>query len=450
MKFNVRPVVAYYSKQYSWWSQPAKEEMFQRVKMYIKRLKNFLEKMEPNIELLEPVVISSIDDLYSYHIREEVVKEADAILAINAGLGSQPVLVSLGDLGLPIVIVGFMSLVMGKSAEGFPGPEALDAYGELRRRGILVKLAVGLDDIISALRIFRCIKALRETKIIAFGTPASYIKDVITPIEYLERRMGVQIIVIALEELLNEYKKVAYEDVKERANELIKMAKCIDGFKEDYRKAIEDSIRLYIAMKNFIKRYNANAVTIDCFGFMDLIYRSVKIHRPPCIPLALLRDEGIPAACEADLDALMTMIILSILSGKPAFMGNPTYMAPHKGIIRISHCTAPLSILKEYEIVSFHESGYGATIRGYFKEGEVVTIARMAKFLSEMIITTGIIVRSKIEKTAECATRVEVRITNAREFVNKIVGDHHVMVLGDWRRELCDICDILGVRAVIL
>ena len=450
-RVRVRPIIAYYSKLYSWWSQPSKEEMLNRVRTYLDYLRDVLQK-ENGIELLEPIVVSSVDDLYDFSLREKIVKNTDILLAINAGLGSQPALIALGDLGLPTVILGLNSLKMKRRHEGFPGPEALDAYGELRRRNRLVKLAVGIKDLLSALRELRCLNVLRNARIISFGTPASYIRDVITPIEYLERKLGVKIMLIPLEELVEEYDKVSIDIKagKERMKHIIESAKRIAEFKEDYNKALEDGIRLYLAMKHFIRKYNASAVTIDCFGFIDLIYRRNKVLRPPCIALSLLRDEGIPAACEADLDALITMMIMSYISGRPAFMGNPTYMDLERNILRISHCTVPISIVREFDIASFHETGYGATIKGYFSEGEIVTIARVSKFLNEMVIARGTIVRSKVEDARECATRVEIKIKDLSKFAESVVGDHHVLVLGDWLREIQHVCTALGIKPIVI
>ncbi|MEM3465067.1 MAG: hypothetical protein QW566_01210 [Candidatus Jordarchaeales archaeon] len=42
----------------------------------------------------------------------------------------------------------------------------------------------------------------------------------------------------------------------------------------------------------------------------------------PCFAYVTLRDEAVPAACEADIISLLSMIILHYLTGKPSFMGN--------------------------------------------------------------------------------------------------------------------------------
>ena len=78
-----------------------------------------------------------------------------------------------------------------------------------------------------------------------------------------------------------------------------------------------ESASIHLALKKTINTESMNAVAVDC---IDPIYRNSK--RTPSILLTRLKDEGIPSAYEAYLNALLTMIILTFLSNKPAFMGN--------------------------------------------------------------------------------------------------------------------------------
>ncbi|RLE71103.1 MAG: hypothetical protein DRJ43_00490 [Thermoprotei archaeon] len=449
---NVRPVVSLYPKLYSWWRIP-EESVWRVARKLLGELREYLRARDARIRLLEPILISSIDDLYSQETRTRIVSGADAILAINAGAGSQPILIGLGDLGLPVVILGLASMgVEEREVEGIPGPEALDAYGELRRRGFSARLAVGFGDVLKWLRAYICLKGLKSSRIALFGTPASYIKEVVTPLEYLEGRLGLEFEVIPLEELIEAYEGTSAElsEVREVVKHVKGTASSIGAFKEDADKALVDAARLYLAMRNMLEERGATATAIDCFGFMDMVYERSGVLRPPCIALSLLRDEGIPAACEADLDALVTMIIMSAISGKPVFMGNLTYISPSKGVIRISHCTIPTSIVKSYDVVSFHESGFGATVRGRVEEGVEVTIARAAKWLDRMLIIRGKVLRSGVGGPLECATRVEVKVGGIERFVEEVEGDHHVLAYGDWSDVLCHVCRMLGTEPVVI
>ena len=51
-----------------------------------------------------------------------------------------------------------------------------------------------------------------------------------------------------------------------------------------------------------------------------------------------LRDEGIPAGCEADLDATLTMMLMQHLFDRPAFQHNPS-VDTEKNLYFGAHCT---------------------------------------------------------------------------------------------------------------
>lgn len=92
-----------------------------------------------------------------------------------------------------------------------------------------------------------------------------------------------------------------------------KASAMIDVTEED----IQHVARLQLAIVRFINRFDANTVAIDCIGLLKVVNVS------PCIVVEQLDDRGIPTSCEADLNSLFAKIILSYLSNKPAFMGNP-------------------------------------------------------------------------------------------------------------------------------
>ncbi len=68
-------------------------------------------------------------------------------------------------------------------------------------------------------------------------------------------------------------------------------------------------------------------------------------------------------------------ILLHYISGKPAFLNDPTY--PYDGITTCAHCTAPRKMNgRDYEpakIVTHFESNYGATPKVEFSKGQVIT-----------------------------------------------------------------------------
>lgn len=66
-----------------------------------------------------------------------------------------------------------------------------------------------------------------------------------------------------------------------------------------------------------MSEYRANAMTINCFADLE-----ARRFIPPCIALARLMDQGVPAGCEGDLNTLLTMMLFAFTSGEPSIMGN--------------------------------------------------------------------------------------------------------------------------------
>ncbi|RPH92586.1 MAG: hypothetical protein EHM72_17195, partial [Calditrichaeota bacterium] len=77
---------------------------------------------------------------------------------------------------------------------------------------------------------------------------------------------------------------------------------------------------LYAVFKDYLHDYQANIFTImDCMGAVMPISETTA-----CLTLSLLNDEGYPAFCESDFNAIPAGILLHYISGKPVFFNDPT------------------------------------------------------------------------------------------------------------------------------
>ena len=101
------------------------------------------------------------------------------------------------------------------------------------------------------------------------------------------------------------------------------------------------------------------------------------------------------AACEGDLNTLLTMMLFSFTSGEPLIMGNiylfrPEFgrrFPPPQGVIvedtkmylkdnkaRLIHDVIPLSLAtSKYKLEDFHNTGRGATAYATLRSDEVAT-----------------------------------------------------------------------------
>ena len=88
------------------------------------------------------------------------------------------------------------------------------------------------------------------------------------------------------------------------------------------------AMRFYLAVKELIGRQGLAAVTVGCYP--DLMGR-------PCLAASLLADEGIPLACEGDVNGAVGQLILTWLTGQPTH--NTDWLEPlEDGSVVFTHC----------------------------------------------------------------------------------------------------------------
>lgn len=188
-------------------------------------------------------------------------------------------------------------------------------------------------------------------------------------------------------ELMNTYLNVGEEDAEEIVDKILKNSYWVrEGIKlEDLIKAA----KIYIALKKLLNKYGADALAVNCFTIMlkDLN----ALPTTPCVVISLLNDEGIPAACEADLSSLLLQVIFKYLAGKPAWISDPV-IDFSDGSVTYAHCTAPTKMKgfteesEPYAIDTHDESGKPAVIRTKMSLGQVITVTQISPDFSKLYL----------------------------------------------------------------
>ncbi|NTW38192.1 MAG: hypothetical protein HGB17_19305, partial [Syntrophobacteraceae bacterium] len=102
------------------------------------------------------------------------------------------------------------------------------------------------------------------------------------------------------------------------------------------RATLETSAAMYLAEKAVLKKYNANAITINCLGG----FYGNHIHAYPCLGFHELLNEGLIGACECDIRSTATMVVLTAMTaGRPGFISDPVIDTAKRQII-YAHCVA--------------------------------------------------------------------------------------------------------------
>jgi len=199
---------------------------------------------------------------------------------------------------------------------------------------------------------------------------------------------------------------------------------------------------IYVAVKKLMKKYDANALTIDC-AYLP------SVELVPCVTAAMIIDEGFPFGCEGDTNQLIAAAMMMGVSDRASLMGNLFENALHKDIednqIVINHDVLPPSMACEgckINFRDFHEIHKGSTLYADLKK-EMVTIGGMNFDSSEMWISKGKVVWTK--DTVHCRLSIGFEVEDAKRIARESLGHHQVIVFGNYVDSIQMMCKFLGM-----
>ena len=151
---------------------------------------------------------------------------------------------------------------------------------------------------------------------------------------------GVRLTSIEARELIDRAKGYSDDEI---ASYLATAGARIRGLDKTPEKNKLDFARLFKAYDTYVKENNIGAVSSRCWP--DFF---TSFGTPVCAVLAMLGDDGVPAACEADSYGALSMFIGQSLTGKPTFFGDPVSLDEGENTVTLWHCgTAACSLARE-------------------------------------------------------------------------------------------------------
>lgn len=320
-------------------------------------------------------------------------------------------------------------------------------------------------------QIFNLLKARKnfaQTRILYptdWGWPAVASVSGINNPEGLKDQFGIEVITISYNELAKEMARVksdksAGDDASEMAETLFKNAShsYID------KKYVVNSMEFYQAVINLMKTYNCNAFTIECFEFCTSRLPQ-QWNITPCLIHTMLKDLGIPSACEGDLGGLLAMHMLMLTSNKSPHLGNMFYQTNGKGVLTVNHSVPGIMMngfdkpALPYQLGHFVESGWGTKAIVDFMNNDVkeVTVARMNPMGTGLLVLRGKLMSSQgwgedVPGCHDIANIVGVESGTAEEFVRKQTdyGNHLPWVYGDYAVQLKKLGELTGIDVVVV
>lgn len=322
-----------------------------------------------------------------------------------------------------------------------------------RRKGHRVTLLASsdYDELERALRVLRVIPMMRQTKILLFP-PAQGTKEACSPVE-IKKRLGADVVVIDQKDMDEMVAAADKEAVRAEVDAWTKGAKAIfESTKED----IEKAARISVVLDRLVQQQQADALAIGtCMGWLNRGF--------PCLGFARLRDRGIPAACEGDMDSLLTMTLLQYAIDRPGFQGNATFDTA-RNALWTAHCTAPLKMdgpqgeAAPYLLRGHSEvQGSGCVPEVQYRIGQTITRTKLIN-VDTFLASTGKIIDVPKKSVHGCRTQIVTEVrdagkmaanwSSALETEDAMTLLHRVVFYGDHMQSLRHLADLMDLHVV--
>ncbi|MFO7976717.1 MAG: hypothetical protein R6V12_19050 [Candidatus Hydrogenedentota bacterium] len=266
--------------------------------------------------------------------------------------------------------------------------------------------------------------------------------------ETIEPHLKTRVRTIPHERFYAEYARTnATDEVKRLARDYRRHAKeIVEPNQED----ILNAARCYFALKRIIEAEGADAMMMDCLPGL----RHPRKHVPPCMGFMTLRDEGIPAGCQSDIDATLSLMLVQYLFGRPGFQQNAA-MDTVRNLYFGAHCTCPSKLLgpegpqRPYILRSHAEAGWGCVPRVLFEKGQKVTLMQyLTGEKPQMLLYTGEVVECPpMPPTGGCRTNIAMTIDEVSD-VCDVKGMHQIIFCGDYGSSLRAFCQLYDLPLV--
>ena len=332
----------------------------------------------------------------------------------------------------------------------------LDVPGGIRAHGLESFYVQDMNQLNDLLLVFKARKAFHNTRFLNvtnFEVVPKGVISSVTNIDFIKEKYGMDYHTVNYQEFFSEMDKLLKDkDIRQKAEKLAEELIAGSGASNMTKDDVINSFNFYLTVLHFFSKYNCNAFGIECFELCSSM-NPWNRRFTPCMTHSLLKNDGFPSACEKDLSALLAMAAMMYVSLKPAYMGNPD-LDLEKNLIMLHHSDSPTRMNgldkphDYYEIKSFTEAGFGATLRYDYEahKGQVVTLARFDPTAKKILVVPGEISGGGGMNGFGCSQRVSITVKDARETMREMqeFGHHFSLVYGNCVESIRDLGVIMG------
>ena len=268
--------------------------------------------------------------------------------------------------------------------------------------------------------------SLSGDKIAVFGEPSDWLIASNVDRDFLKQKFNIDFVDIPLDTLFRRFSLIDDNMVEFLATDF----QAVTSRGETTERDLLDSLKIYLAINQICQENNCTCATVRCFSIIE------KLKATGCLALALLNDEGIDAACEGDLQSLLSMILVRRITGMPSFLANPSAMSKDNHTTTFAHCTVPTTMCRRYGFRSHFESQCGLAVAGEFSPSEVYTIFKWGgEKLDRFFVEEAVSVVAPSNENL-CRSQLTLNFYNPEYMLNNPIGNHHIIVKGAFADKL--------------
>ncbi len=215
---------------------------------------------------------------------------------------------------------------------------------------------------------------------------------------------------------------------------------------------LENSAAMYLGMKEVLRHYNANAISVNCLGG----FYGGHIHAYPCLGFHELNNEGLVGACECDVRSTATMVAFNTMTGgRPGYISDPVIDTSKRQII-YAHCVASNKVFgpdgpeNPFAIMTHSEDRQGASVRSIMPTGYLTTTLEIAPQRKEILLHQAITVDNDPDDRA-CRTKLCAEpIGDIEKLFTEwdLWGWHRVTFYGDLKEPAYALADAIGWKVI--
>ncbi len=204
--------------------------------------------------------------------------------------------------------------------------------------------------------------------------------------------------------------------------------------------ALDAGIRLHLAFKQIASAQQIDGYAVECWSRFP-----AELGLNPCLGFV---EDAYTLACEGDVMLCVALLMVRYLTGSSAYVGD-LYDLDLEGNLTLIHCGAPASLAASPQDVAIAESplaierGFETmTCRPRLEPGEVTIFRFYGSGCNKMHLGMGNLL--SCERSRDMT--VMLRLAGDRwDFLKECFGNHYIVVAGDIRKELEQLCKWYGI-----